>query len=79
MALNQIRVKGKRRATTECICSPTLIVPPDRTRAECAVAIAGRAISLRPGDITLSAPLGFASYNTTGGIRKIEYRAVAAD
>ncbi len=43
------------------------------------VAIAGRAISLRPGDITLSAPLGFASYNTTGGIRKIEYRAVNSD
>ena len=31
--------------------------------------IRGRAISLRPGDIKLSTPLGFASYNTTGGIR----------
>ena len=38
------------------------------------VDIHGRTISLRPGDIKLSAPLGFASYNTTGGIRKIEYR-----
>lgn len=40
------------------------------------VEIRGRAISLRHGDIRLSAPLGFASYNTTGGIRKIEYRHV---
>jgi hypothetical protein len=38
------------------------------------VEIRGRAIRLRHGDIKLSAPLGFASYNTTGGIRKIEYR-----
>ncbi|MEZ5399872.1 MAG: DUF1080 domain-containing protein [Bryobacteraceae bacterium] len=43
------------------------------------VNIAGRAISLRPGDIGLSTPLGFASYNTTGGIRKIEYRPVSGD
>ncbi|MBK5291027.1 MAG: DUF1080 domain-containing protein [Acidobacteriia bacterium] len=42
------------------------------------VEIRGRAISLRHGDIKLSAPLGFASYNTTGGIRKIEYRPIAA-
>ncbi len=41
------------------------------------VEILGRAISLRRGDIKLSAPLGFASYNTTGGIRKIEYRPLA--
>jgi hypothetical protein len=40
------------------------------------VNIAGRAISLRPGDIKLSAPLGFASYNTTGALRKIEYRTL---
>jgi len=40
--------------------------------------IAGRAISLRHGEIKLSAPLGFASYNTTGGIRKIEYRPIPA-
>ncbi len=39
--------------------------------------INGRTISVRP-DIKLSAPLGFASYNTTGGIRKIEYRAIPA-
>ncbi len=42
------------------------------------VEIGGRAVSLRPGDIKLSAPLGFASYNTTGGIRKIEYRPIPA-
>jgi hypothetical protein len=42
------------------------------------VPIAGRTISLRPGDINLSAPLGFASYNTTGGIRKIEYRPLVS-
>jgi hypothetical protein len=38
------------------------------------VEIRGRAISLRIGETKLSAPLGFASYNTTGAIRKIEYR-----
>ena len=38
------------------------------------VEIRGRAISLRRGDIKLSTPLGFASYNTTGAIRKPEYR-----
>ncbi len=42
------------------------------------VEIRGRSISLRHGDIKLSAPLGFASYNTTGGVRKIAYRAIAA-
>jgi hypothetical protein len=42
------------------------------------VEIRGRTISLRHGDIKLSAPLGFASYNTTGGIRKIEYRPLTA-
>ena len=36
--------------------------------------IAGREISLRRGEINLSAPLGFASYNTVGSIRKVEYR-----
>lgn len=40
------------------------------------VGIAGRAISLRPGDIKLSAPFGFASYGTTGSLRKIEYRVL---
>jgi hypothetical protein len=38
------------------------------------VAIDGRSISLRYGEIRLSAPFGFASYATTGGLRKIEYR-----
>ncbi len=38
------------------------------------VAITGRQLTLRPGDIEVSAPLGFASYNTTGTIRKIEYK-----
>ena len=42
------------------------------------VPIAGRAISLRPGDINFSTPLGFASYNTTGGIRNIEYRPLSS-
>lgn len=38
------------------------------------VPIAGRWIDLRFGEIRLSAPLGFASYATLGGVRKIEYR-----
>jgi hypothetical protein len=38
------------------------------------VEIQGRVVSLRRGDIKMSAPLGFASYNTTGRVRKIEYR-----
>jgi hypothetical protein len=38
------------------------------------VEIAGRRIDLRPGPIKLSAPFGFASYNTTGALRNIEYR-----
>jgi len=38
------------------------------------VKIEGRSLSLRPGEIKLSAPLGFASYNTTGALRNIEYR-----
>jgi len=42
------------------------------------VEIRGRGVTLRRGDIRLSAPLGFASYNTTGRIRKIEYRNLAA-
>jgi hypothetical protein len=36
--------------------------------------IAGRTISLRHGDIELSAPFGFASYWTAGALRKVEYR-----
>ena len=38
--------------------------------------IGGRKIGLRYGENKLSAPLGFASYNTTGAVRKIEYRTV---
>ncbi len=41
------------------------------------VEIAGRYIGLRWGEIKLSAPFGFASYNTTGALRKIEYRSAA--
>lgn len=40
------------------------------------VKIADRTLSMRAGEIELSKPLGFASYNTTGLIRKIEYRTV---
>ena len=42
------------------------------------VNVAGRRIGLRFGEIKLSAPLGFASYNTTGAVRKIEYRLLPA-
>jgi hypothetical protein len=38
--------------------------------------IAGREISLRFGEISLSTPLGFASYQTTGTLRKIEWRGL---
>jgi YbgC/YbaW family acyl-CoA thioester hydrolase len=38
------------------------------------VLIGGRSIGLRPGEIELSAPLGFASYHTAGALRKAEYR-----
>lgn len=38
------------------------------------VVISGRSVGLRPGEIELSAPFGFASYETTGALRKIEYR-----
>jgi hypothetical protein len=41
------------------------------------VGIGGRQITMRPGDIELSAPLGIASYNTTGAVRRIEYKAVS--
>ena len=42
------------------------------------VLIGGRPVSMRPGEIKLSEPFGFASYGTTGGIKKIEYRTLAA-
>lgn len=40
------------------------------------VVITGRSIGMRYGEIELSVPFGFASYNTGGALRKIEYRAV---
>src|ERR1044071_685499 len=40
------------------------------------VLIEGRSVELRYGEIKLSAPFGFASYATTGGLRKIEYRMI---
>ena len=42
------------------------------------VSIAGRTVGMRLGEIELSAPLGFASYNTTGLIKNIEYRELPA-
>lgn len=38
------------------------------------VDLAGRKVGLRFADMMQSAPLGFASYLTEGGVRKIEYR-----
>lgn len=38
------------------------------------VNVEGRTLSLYFGETKLSAPFGFASYRTTGGLRKIEYR-----
>jgi hypothetical protein len=40
------------------------------------VDLEGREISLRPGQIDLSAPFGIASYSTIGALRKIEYRVL---
>jgi hypothetical protein len=40
------------------------------------VAIAGRSVELRFGEIEHSAPFGFASYATTGSVKEIEYRAI---
>jgi hypothetical protein len=57
-----------------------LVVNRDRIRvwidgkAVIDVNIANRDVSLRPGEIELSTPLGFASYSTVGAIRKVEYR-----
>lgn len=36
--------------------------------------IRGRRVGLRPGEIDRSLPLGFASYATVAGLRKVEYR-----
>jgi len=41
------------------------------------VGLEDRAISLRWGEIDLSAPLGFATYSTVGALRKLEYRTLA--
>jgi len=40
------------------------------------VALEGKEVSLRPGQIDLSAPFGIASYSTIGALRKIEYRVL---
>jgi len=42
------------------------------------VGIAGRKISLRPGDIEMSRPLGIASWMTGAAFRDIKWRPVAA-
>ncbi len=42
------------------------------------VDLRGRSVALRHGEIRLSAPFGFASYATTGGLRKAEYRLLPA-
>lgn len=39
--------------------------------------IKGRRVDLRPGEIDLSTPLGFATYETAGGLRKVEYRRIS--
>jgi hypothetical protein len=43
------------------------------------VEIAGREVALRAGEIELCAPLGFASYSTLGGLRKLEYRRLPGE
>ncbi len=40
--------------------------------------ITGRRVGLRPGEIDLNTPLGFASYSTVAGLRKLEYRRLSA-
>jgi hypothetical protein len=42
------------------------------------LALAGRVINLRYGEIKLSAPLGFASYGTKAALRNMEYRPLTA-
>jgi hypothetical protein len=42
------------------------------------VAITGRTIGLRHGEIKLSAPFGIASYASKGAVRKVEYRILPA-
>ena len=66
------------------VCAFALQVTDDRIMAwidekpVINVAIAGRSIGLRHGEIKLSAPFGFASYGTDGALRKIEYRLLKA-
>ena len=36
--------------------------------------ITGRRVGLRPGEIDLNTPLGFAAYSTVAGLRKLEYK-----
>jgi hypothetical protein len=43
------------------------------------VDIRGRKVGLRFDETDLCTPLGFASYATAGGLRKIEYRVITAD
>jgi Domain of Unknown Function (DUF1080) len=43
------------------------------------VDIAGRQLGLPFGDGDLSTPLGFSSYRTVAGLRKVEYRRLAAE
>ena len=39
----------------------------------------GRRVGLRPGEMELCTPLGFASYSTVAGLRKVEYRRLGAE
>jgi hypothetical protein len=41
--------------------------------------ITDRRVDLRPGEIEMSAPLGFATYSTTAGVRKVEYRRITGE
>jgi len=43
------------------------------------VSIAGRRISLRPGEIESSVPLGVATYQTSAALRNLKLRSLAAD
>jgi len=60
-----------------------LAVTPDRVRAwiddelVIDVNIANKEVALRPGESDLSKPLGIATYNTVGKLRKIEWRPLS--
>ena len=62
----RLRVKGKR---IEAWIDDVQVID---------VNVEGRTLSLYFGETKLSAPLGFGSYRTTGGLRKIEYRLLRA-